>query len=821
MPTATGHQASAGFKKEAAAWGTTEIQLSAGDKLPLKGTTLDQVKTVAPRAVLDGQGGESFHDVYRLTAGNDLVCYGYYDNNALLSLMICALGFSHKNNSPQNPTGSVYTHLVELAKELDLEAWKTWEEDASPSGNKVRFGTVCTNPQVSIWEFLSSKIESMTIRGSASSDKPIEITFNMIARSRDRSSGTNTDASTWTGNILQPILFNDLVVRMRPVDEYTITSANDIIQFVEDPSGSPVAVDSHVADGTYSGAEYAALRAKAFNDDGSSTFTMEGVYHHETRKFEFRNISSSKVFNIDVSDSDSQQASNTIGFPSDPTAALSITGQVGGQFDNADLDSNDQVSISDFEIVVKNNLEDTHQTTGTGLYIEEPLRKAPFAVSFTATFPRYQNDTFLKHVDYDTVMCADWRFTGATISGGEGFEFNLLIPQFKFTSVPAPIRDTGLVPQTLNAVVSKPLLDKLPGWDENGYTSDSEIDKFLITTVLAGSERDVFAFTAYKSKIYAGLAGSDAVLAEYDPATDTWTDPFLNITGYGSITGLAVANGKLYIAALNDASDEAHIFSWDGTTAGASIAFSDLTDEETFATQIVRRLMYSNVAGLLLLSLDNGDIYSSSDGSTWTSRENSSLSDCPALTEGNYEGTPTIFAGGAEQGAAGDSYMLQSTDGINWSAHQGGTISGAEAIISLLVKDGYLYIAVLDSDGNAIFRNSSIQLLSTVVTDAQIPYASGVHPTNMIEYKGLIYFVTADGRLYSNDGHNQGSTILRKTLTGETFNTLNGYPLFVVDDKLWIGTTDDGQVDGKVMVVRPLQAIQIEVQNGLSTNPGV
>ncbi len=814
MATASGHQATAAFLKEAAAWGTTEVACGSGDLLPLKSTTLDQVKAIAPRAVLDGKGGESFHDIVRLTAGGEQVNWGYYDNNALLSLIICALGFSHKNNSPQNPTGSVYTHLVELAEDLDLEAWKTFEEDTSPYGNKVRFGTLCVDMQVSIWEFLSSKIQSMTIRGN-SNDGRMEISFNTVARSRDRGSSTNTDSSTWTGNIAQPMLFNDLVVRMRSVDEYTIDSGSDILQFYENAAND---VNAHVDDGTYSGAEVAALFAKSASALTSNSIVYQGIYHHETHKFEFRNTNNSITFDIDISDSDS---SNKLGFTSDPGAALSQTGQTGGQFDNADLDSNDQVSISDFEIVITNNLEDTHQTTETTLYIEEPLRNAPFTVSFSATFPRYQNDNFLKHVDYDTIMCADWRFTGATISGGEGYEFNVLMPQFKFTSIPAPIDGAGLVPQKLSAVASKPLLDKLPGWDENGSASDSEIDKFLTTIVLEASEDEVMVLATYKGKIYGGMGESGAVLMEYDPATDTWTDPFLDITGYMSVQGLAVANEKLYIAVLKDAAADARIFSWDGTTAGASIAFSDLTAEETFDVSGIRRLMYSNVAGLLILSLVTGDIYSSSDGSTYTLEDNSSFSDCKAIAEGDFEGTGTIFAGGKKQGGAGDSYIISSTDGTTWGAHQGGTIAGANEIQSLLVKDGYLYIAIEDANGNLICRNSTTQLLTTVVTDAQIPNGSGFHPGAMIEYKGLIYFITENGMLWSNDGHNQGSTIRRETLTGQGFSSIYGYQLLVFDDKLWIGSDDDGGSFGEVRAMRPLQAIQIEVQNGLNTNPGV
>jgi hypothetical protein len=222
-------------------------------------------------------------------------------------------------------------------------------------------------------------VNTLTISGNVD-EGSLRVTPEFIAHSRDLDSAVNTSSASWTLTDTPLIRFNDLTVRLRPVDEYTITSSNDVLQMVEDTAGTPDDVNIDVPDGTYSGEQLAQKMQDLLNAGTSNSIVYEVKYDYPTKKFSFRNTNNALLIQIDVSDSDIDP---TIGFTADPTAALLLTSQVGGQFDNADLDSADEISINNFSIVLNNNLSDNDQTTGTGDTIEEPIRNGKYDLTMT------------------------------------------------------------------------------------------------------------------------------------------------------------------------------------------------------------------------------------------------------------------------------------------------------------------------------------------------------------------------------------------------------------------------------------------------------
>lgn len=802
MAVATGMNSKAAIAIETAIFGSTPIACGANSLLPLKSVNLQPTKRYAPRPVLDGHGGQSLHDNIGITYAGTLECWGYYDNQALLLLLMMSLGFSHQSNSPQNPTGSVYTHFIECDKDLDRRAWQQHEMN-TPSGNAVRHFTLCIDYQNSIFEYLSCKVNNLTISGD-STDGRVIFAFDIVAHSRDLDSAINTTSAGWTGNIAYPILFNDLTVRMRPIDEYVITVANDELQIVEDTAGTPDDVDIQIPAEIYSGPALAEEIRKLANAGSANSIIYRGKYDPRNHKFEIKNTNTAHLLQIDVSDS---ELHDYIGFYTDPTAALTLVSQLGGRFTNVDLDSYDEVSIAGFSITINNNLEVGHQDTNSDKYIVDPLRNLKRDISFTAFLPRKTNTNFEKRVDFDVLMCGDFRFTGSLISGGEYYQFNILLPQFKISNAPSSITGEGIIPENINCIASLPLRDKIPGWDEGGAVSNSEIEKYLITEVTSVNTADagsgVNDLTVYNGKLYAGCDKiSDAILMEMD-SEGTWNQTFKDFTGYQKITSMVVFENKLYIACLNDANTETHLFSYDGTT---------YTDEETFASASVIDMIVFK--GLLLVSLSIGDIYSSSDGSTFTRRYQSGDTILDTFhsfqTFTIIEGT-CYAVGNDTTPTPDDGAILKSTNGTAWTLFFTDTTDVLRC--GIVEYDNWLIV------GRA--TNSTILKIDPDGVETIVGSISANDPTTglLFKFKQWIYFSSAPlDTFYRFDGHNPGSVILLNDMsTDYTTSYISAFAIY--QDRLYFGTQDNGLNYMKVFVLRPLQEIQFEMQNTISSNP--
>jgi len=142
------------------------------------------------------------------------------------SILCSAMGFCNYTNSPETVAAGVYKHTFELAEHLMTESWAAGDGILAGSGylagdNKVRRGTLCIDKSVSIWEFISSHINTITIRGDA---KGIGIDLEMLPRTLDRASATNTSSGGWTipNDDWLSILFPDLALW---IDDYSASVA--------------------------------------------------------------------------------------------------------------------------------------------------------------------------------------------------------------------------------------------------------------------------------------------------------------------------------------------------------------------------------------------------------------------------------------------------------------------------------------------------------------------------------------------------------------------------------------------------------------------
>ena len=83
--------------------------------------------------------------------------------------------------------------------------------------------------------------------------------------------------------------------------------------------------------------------------------------------------------------------------------------------DSVALTDADAVGISEFEIRLDNNLK-IEKDSLSGLYIAEPRRQGKRLITGSFTFPRYESDAFLDHLDDQTAQMAMLRFVGSEMS---------------------------------------------------------------------------------------------------------------------------------------------------------------------------------------------------------------------------------------------------------------------------------------------------------------------------------------------------------------------------------------------------------------------
>ncbi|MFH2012517.1 MAG: hypothetical protein ABIJ37_07465 [Pseudomonadota bacterium] len=149
------------------------------------------------------------------------------------SILCSAMGFSHYEDSPETIVAGVYKHTFELAEHLHTESWAAGDGILAGSGylagdNKVRRGTLCIDKSVSIWEFISTYINTITIKGDS---KGVYIDLDLLPYDLDRASTTNISSSGWTipNDDWLSILFPDLELWIDNYSESVALTSDDAV----------------------------------------------------------------------------------------------------------------------------------------------------------------------------------------------------------------------------------------------------------------------------------------------------------------------------------------------------------------------------------------------------------------------------------------------------------------------------------------------------------------------------------------------------------------------------------------------------------------
>jgi len=337
MSIAAGYKSKTAWRKEdkQGAYGVP-IECGADHQAPLISESLTPEIEKQLDNVVRYKAGHGSSDVLsRLVAGGITIEAVY---RGIEAIICSALGFSNYTASPATIAAGVYKHTFELSENMQTESWAAGDGILAGSGylagdNKVRRGTLCTDKTVSIWEYISTMVDIITIKGDS---KGIRIELGLVPYKLDRASAVNTSSAAWS----------------IPDDDFMSILFQDAVLWIDDYSAS------------------------------------------------------------------------------------------------VSLSSVDAVGISEFEIKLENNLK-IEKDSLSGLYIAEPKRDSKRLVTGSFTFPRYENDTFLDHLDDQAAQMAMLKLTGAQI-GATGYynTFWIWLPTFKFDKVDAPVAGPGMLTVT-------------------------------------------------------------------------------------------------------------------------------------------------------------------------------------------------------------------------------------------------------------------------------------------------------------------------------------------------------------------------------------
>jgi|Deesub1362B_J571_1020462.scaffolds.fasta_scaffold00591_29 hypothetical protein len=130
---------------------------------------------------------------------------------------------------------------------------------------------------------------------------------------------------------------------------------------------------------------------------------------------------------------------DSLSLPSKPRVKFSHLTFLLGDLANA-LSSSDEKKISEFELVLNNNLKADDFTSASGEYIEEPLRAGRREVSLRIVIPRYASDEFLDWFSNETKLQAKLEFTYGN------YQFIIELPTIRVKNTTANVPGPDFIP---------------------------------------------------------------------------------------------------------------------------------------------------------------------------------------------------------------------------------------------------------------------------------------------------------------------------------------------------------------------------------------
>lgn len=758
MPVGKGSTSKAAFKIESGDYGTA-IAVNGGseeNQIHLLSENLSPSVKHSSSVFLDGSSGaRSLFQILKQYAG-DLGIEGHYDG--ILPLMICTLGMSDQDNSPADRGSGAYEHCIEPSSDLSTRDFTIYEEIAASNVARRR-GTLCVEKDVSIWENVSCMINGFGLEISPDS---VKFNFNVVPKSQDRDTGTNSASSNWDVPQSTQMKFEDCVLYLKPRDQFTISASTDDV--VVNESGN---VTITLSTGTYTGIQLAEELSSKLNPGGgvlSGEYSVE--YHEETRRFKIF-TTNGVSFSI-VGASASFNAKDKLGFTATTSSGTSHQSNVmAGVDDYAAFVDADKVGFSKFSMNYSNNLDVESQDSLSGLYIVEPERNDLRNIGGSVELPRYRNDNFFQAVDGSTTYIGRIVLTGALIGGSNYEEFVINLTSIKFDTMSAPASGPAIIKQNLNFKMSSPsFLDFV-----NLFNSD-----FFFKNLTGSSlSADPTSFGRYVDGLY---IGDSNILKRIDkdtpPATmDTLTsgDVIHAIKQFGSELYIGTANGKVYEYS-------------NGGSASLSCDFGS-GDVQAFV----------EYDGSLFAAEDTTGRFYSFNGTSWSLSCDTLLTDVVDMIKFNG----SIFALGDD----GIDSFVYSYNGTTWALVNSISSTTLDGEGNMIIHGDKLYVAA----------NDTIRVYDGTDFDTEIYNAGSNTIAWMTSYKGEIIIAE------------KGASHLIKVLnphTGNTSTLYTGGTSTFSDEchpQFYDGHLIIGGGGNNIHLLKNIHEMYITMQNRTSTNP--
>lgn len=747
-----GFKTKAAFRIETGAYGTPISCNTAGYQIPFISENIALANEYGNSIQLRGLAGVKDNFQMAKKYSGDLTVELTYES--CLYLLAAALGMSHQDESPETTNG--YLHNLDPSSDLSTRDWNGFEE-RNPTNTRRARGTLCFEKDTSVWEYTSCMVNSLTIE--AAPDR-VKATLGVVANKFDQDSATNGDSGSYSfSSNDEDVVWSDLTIYVKPVDEFTIGSSNDVLQFDD---GATWSID--IPDDTYTGYELAQEVEDLMNAEATAAQDYIVHYLPNERRFEIK-AKGTTSFEITTTG----DANETLGFKG-TAAQTSVNGMIKSAF-MAQTDGftawadADKLGVNKITFNLQNNLAVDDQDTESDLYILEPERNDFRIITGTLEIPRYQNDEFLKAVSGFDNYEIKIQFQGSLIGGSDYNEININLPSVKFTSGTAPATGPELIKQTLNFEAQiPPHIDIL-----NHYNQDTD----LVISDSTPSSEQVRTLELYDDAIYAGCA--NGVILKWDPDTGDWSTS-CDLGAFIVVSMEVYTPENKLFAGGNDGS----ISEYDGSSWS--------TSTDTGNDTIVDMIEYNG--NLYALELETGKIFEY-NGTSWSTSCDTPLTNATHLEV--YDGKLFMI------GDNGTNTICYEYNGTSWSTScDFGAVTFDRH--ALCVHGGRLFA---NSDGD-LYAHDGTSWASAGSLGST--YAPGF----MISWKGLLVIFpenTGDVYYYSFSGD---------TLVKFEDNLPSAYsrPKILFGDRLFAPVSTS-----YLTWIEPRQEVRIEIQNQISTNP--
>lgn len=499
-----------------------------------------------------------------------------------MNLMACALGMSH-DNSPINPTGSVYEHYFEPDYDLATREITPWDNPNNILGKLRRRGTLCIDKDQDIWQFNSAMVQSMTIEISVNS---ITRNYSLVANPVKINADQNTISDGWDFLDGGRALFTHCTVYLKKRDIFTVNSSYNALVINETTN-----ITITLEDGIYSGYQYAKHIENKLNSDSQLTGQYTVNWNPFNRKFTFEGDTSFSIKGANFA----TEIEHKIGFPSDTSSAKRHVSEVPAGPDTYEVWANaDKINVSNIRLNYNNNFQINNDS------LSKKDLQEPFVNSRSGNgdmeLPRYSDSNFINEINGEDIYEMKIVLTGDQISGSyyEGLEFHL--PQIKISSFNASVSGDQKVLRNLNFEI----LDPIQFLDFQNFHFGFYYERPLPEAPDSGYE--FYCMGIYQGKLIGGAYSTGATESKiYQLDDDGWNLLF-------------TTTGSLQVYCMKEFGDELYIGFSDGKIRNWNGSFSGEVND--MGTDPVKDL---EVYDDKIWAIDNGGVIDySSDGTSWS-----------------------------------------------------------------------------------------------------------------------------------------------------------------------------------------------------------